>query len=72
MNAPKYAELRSMSKEQLVEKYDAHTENTVVHTGFLLEEIYRRDRESNEQELMRINADMHRLTWWIEIGRAHV
>ena len=65
MNAPKYAELRSTSKESLIEQYDIHTKNTNVHTGFLLEEIYRRDRAEHDQELMRLNGGIHRLTLWI-------
>ena len=62
MNAPKYAALRKMSKDELVAAYDQHTPNTTVHTGFLLEEIYRRDREDHDQHLMQISREIRRMT----------
>ena len=62
MKAPKYANLRKMSKDDLIEKYDDHTKDTNVHTDFLLEEIYRRDREEHDQKLIRIRREMHCMT----------
>ena len=45
MQAQTFAELQHLSREELVNQYDAHTRHTYIGLGFIREEIFRRDQE---------------------------
>ncbi len=62
MMAKKYDDLRSMTKSELVELYDGHTQNTVVGLDWIRREIERREAEEQTAELMRLSRRMDRLT----------
>lgn len=56
--APTLRQLQAMSDDQLVEAYDAHAQNTVVGTGFYLEELRSREMEHMTRQMLH-------LTRWI-------
>ncbi len=58
MNLPSLAELKALSDEDLVVKFDEHAQSTIVGTSFLIEEIRFRQMAS-------INSSMLSLTRWV-------
>lgn len=61
-HAKKYAELKSLSKKELIEIYDAKTKNTVVGTRHYLDEIERRVREEENRQMVRMTRQMRNMT----------
>lgn len=41
--APKHRDLKHLSREELIQRYDAEAERTVVGTGYYLEELRYRE-----------------------------
>jgi hypothetical protein len=57
-----YERLRSMPTEELMQLYDMIAPQTVVGTGFLRDEIARRDAEKQTAEIARMTREMRNLT----------
>lgn len=69
---PKFEQLERLTVEELKRRYDAAADNTVVGTGFYLDEIRRRHDSALAQEALQssLRAErstdvMRRLTWVI-------
>jgi len=60
--AKKYGELKNLSKEELIDIYDAKTKNTVVGTRHYLEEIERRVRHEENRRMVRMTRQMRNMT----------
>ncbi len=60
--ARKYSELRKMTKDELIAVYDQLTKNTVVGTGFYIEEIARRDSQEQTIRILELTHQMKNLT----------
>lgn len=58
-------ELRKMSIEELIRAYDNHAQSTVVGTQFYLDEIVRRDAETQTKAMIRLTKRLEILTWVI-------
>jgi hypothetical protein len=60
---PKYSDLQKLSEEELQQRYDAHAANTVVGTGFYLEELSRRKAAKESARMLKLTETMRLLTW---------
>lgn len=49
---PRYAELLKLSDEELVRRFDKAAENTLVGTGFYLEELARRSLQRESARML--------------------
>ena len=58
-------QLRSMSREELIEHHDRHAQHTVVGTGHYLAELARRDTDEQTKTMIRLTAAITRLTYVI-------
>lgn len=63
--APRLSELRSMSDEELVRKYDGAAQHTVVGTAYYMDEIHRRQVERQNETMISLTRSINRLTWVI-------
>lgn len=63
--ARRYRDLLEMSDEELIEQYDAMSQNTVLGLGFLREELWRREMERSQQTANEAAVTTKRLTWVI-------
>ncbi|MEK0360924.1 hypothetical protein [Pseudomonas sp. CBC3] len=62
---PKYKELEALTDDELIDRYDAAATNTVVGTGFYLEEIARRQTAKESTRMLQLTQTMRTLTWVI-------
>jgi hypothetical protein len=60
---PKYSDIQELSDEKLQQIYDGHAANTVVGTGFYLEELARRKVARESARMLSLTETMGRLTW---------
>jgi len=61
-NAPSYAELRKMPMDELVQRYDQHTENRSLGIGFYREEIARREMQEETTAIRQMTRQMRNMT----------
>jgi len=66
--AETYEELRKLSMDELIQRYDRVAKNTVDSQLFLREEIARRDAEAQTAQMIRINNQMRYMTIIITIS----
>lgn len=59
---PRYSELRALSDEELISRYDKAAENTVVGTGFYRDELFRREQERQVQQMIRFTKQLRNMT----------
>ena len=59
---PKWKELENLSDEELIAKYDANANNTVVGTGFFQKELSRRATNKQNQEMVKISRSVKNMT----------
>lgn len=59
--APTIAELRALSDQEVVERYDSNAGHTTVGVGFYLDELARRDAHRQGERIVR-------LTWVISLA----
>jgi hypothetical protein len=64
---PNYEELQGLSDQDLIERYNAAAQNTVVGTGFYTEELSRRKTDRQNSEMLKINQSMKTMTILITI-----
>lgn len=62
---PKYKELEALTDDELIARYDAAAVNTVVGTGFYLEELVRRQLAKESTRMLKLTQTMSNLTWVI-------
>lgn len=62
---PKYKELEALTDDELIARYDAAAVNTVVGTGFYLEELVRRQMAKESTRMLKLTQTMSNLTWVI-------
>jgi hypothetical protein len=65
--SPKYAELRKLSDDELVTRFDAAATNTVVGTSFFLEELARRSQRRQSDEMLAFTKQVRNMTVIITI-----
>lgn len=66
--AETYKELRKLSMDELIQRYDRVAKTTVDSQLFLREEIARRDAEAQTAQMIRINNQMRWMTIIITIS----
>lgn len=59
---PRYSELRALSDEELISRYDKAAENSVVGTGFYRDELFRREQERQVQQMIRFTKQLRNMT----------
>lgn len=59
---PKYAELRKLTDEELIQRYDKEAENTVVATGFYLGELSHRSMERRSERMLEFTKQIRTCT----------
>lgn len=57
------AQMRAMTDEQLIAEHDEHARNTVVATGYYLEELQRREQTRAIEASERLARVAVRLSW---------
>jgi hypothetical protein len=60
--SPSIAELRKLDTKSLIALHDSAAKNTVVGTGYYLDEIMRRDQAESDEKMLKLTEDMHRMT----------
>jgi hypothetical protein len=55
-------ELRALSTDELIARYDRLAPSTMEGLAFLRDEINRRDQDVVTQEMLRLTREMHRMT----------
>lgn len=60
---PRFERLQQLTDQQLRDRYDHSAENTVVGTGFYLDELRRRDYE----RMMKVTNDLARRAFWLGV-----
>ncbi|MCZ7673804.1 MAG: hypothetical protein M5U34_45140 [Chloroflexi bacterium] len=60
--AESYEELRKLTKEQLIQKYDSLAKSTQIGLNFLRDEIARRDAEEQTAQMIQVNNQMRNMT----------
>ena len=61
--APNLSQLREMSEADILARYDAAAQSTVVGTQFYLDELNRRTADRQTDALLRYTRTLARLTW---------
>ena len=59
---PKHIELNALSDAELIARYDALADNTVVGTAFYREEIARRQMARESARMLELTRNMRTLT----------
>lgn len=59
---PKHNELEALSDQDLIDRYNAAANNTVVGTGFYREEITRRQNAEQTRKVLDLTKNMHHMT----------
>ena len=67
MNIPSFSELKDMSDETLVERYNKIGEHTVVGTQFSLDELMRREQRRQTDQMLSFTKQMKNLTILIAV-----
>jgi hypothetical protein len=58
-----FAELRSLTDEELEQRIDAQVSNTLLGVGFYRYELARRESERREQHMVDLTRTIEQLTW---------
>jgi len=61
-NIPTYSELKAMSDETLIERYDLLGEHAHVGTGFYLDELMRREQQRLSEQMLGFTRQMRSMT----------
>lgn len=61
--SPKHEELSALSDDELISRYNAAAEHTVVGTAFYREEISRRHLARESNRMLTLTVTMKNLTW---------
>lgn len=61
------AELKRLSKNELIKLHDDETPNTIVGVGFYREEIARREQEEHADTMLALTRSVQRVTWFIAL-----
>ena len=64
---PSHEELQGLSDQDLIDRYNAAAQHTVVGTGFYTEELARRRADRQNSEMLKINKSMKAMTVLISI-----
>lgn len=64
---PKYGELRKLSDQDLIERYDSEAQHTTVGTSFYLDEMARRAMERQTRDMLDFTKHVRDLTVFIAI-----
>ncbi|EOX1767270.1 hypothetical protein ACPDME_003489 [Vibrio cholerae] len=64
---PTYEELKGLSREEIIERYNQIGKHTVVGTQFYLDELIRRQNEEQTNAMLKINKRMQYMTVLITI-----
>jgi hypothetical protein len=59
---PRCSELRSLSDEELIHRYDKAAEHTIVGTGFYRDELFRREQERQANQMLAFTRQVRSMT----------
>jgi len=59
---PKHEKLQSLSDQELIDRYNAEAEQTVVGTGFYRDELFRRVQAKQTDEMLAFTRQVRNLT----------
>ncbi len=59
---PKHEQLQSLGDQELINRYDAEAQNTVVGTGFYRDELFRRVQAKQTNEMLAFTRHVRNLT----------
>ncbi|MBW7997982.1 MAG: hypothetical protein FVQ81_15710 [Candidatus Glassbacteria bacterium] len=62
-----YQQLKSLSREKLIEEYDQKASSTVIGLNFLREEIARRDFEEQNRLIIAMTQEIRNLTIFVAV-----
>lgn len=63
--SPRHEELAALSDRDLISRFNAAAENTVVGLNFYRDELVRRQLARESERMLRLTRSMRNLTWVI-------